>query len=84
MASAIVTQPPEKLGESKIFSMNLVKKPAHRGNIGRKIPLLANHFKIDIKPFTIHQYDVSIERTSGTPDPRAEKDSDLKNKVFVK
>lgn len=86
MATAAVSQPstPEQVGESKIFSMNLVKKPAQPGSIGRAIKLYANHFRINIKPFTVHQYDVSLERSSGPPDPRGEKDSDLKNKAFVK
>lgn len=83
-AAVSSTLAPAQVGESKIFSMNLVKKPAQPGSIGRAIKLFANHFKINVKPFTVHQYDVSLERASGPPDPRGEKDSDLKNKAFVK
>ena len=82
MATVEAPHPPTQLGESKILSVHFVKKPAHRGSIGRKIQLFANHFKIDIKPFTVHQYDLSIDRIGAMPD--REKDADLKDKAFVK
>lgn len=80
--------PPEeaKVGESKIFSMNLAKKPAERGTLGRNIKLVANHYKIGIKPFQVSQYDLSLERltASGEIDPKRDRDRDLKDKDFTK
>ena len=72
------------LGPSQIKAEVLVKKPTQRGTLGRVIKLTTNHYRLNVKPFTVYQYDVSLERIGDENNPRREVDDDLKNKAVVK
>lgn len=72
-----------QLGESKIYGSLLVKKPAQRGTIGRKINVVTNHYKVDIKPITVQHYDLTVLRAGATNEDK-ERDRELKDKEFVR
>lgn len=61
-------------------------KPKDRGNLGRAIKLRTNHYHLTIsKPFTVHQYDIDIQKVYRDPSKNDEQDDrTIKNKNIMR
>jgi hypothetical protein len=63
---------------NKIFDEKLVKKPKDRGSLGRPIKLHTNHYRVNVKPFTVYQYDLTMKKKNPTERDRGKEEVTIK------